>query len=161
MGESTSQIERDIAAERTELGRNLQLLETKARSLADWRTYVRTHPFATIGLAVGGGLLLGAMTRRMGDREESSEYEAEGFDLATEPRYPVVDSPYATPSAWASSAARVRRQFGDTWDHIADALLGVASAKAIEFVSEKVPGFREHFTERNPEHRFSTGRRTV
>jgi Protein of unknown function (DUF3618) len=36
MGESTSKIERDIAAERNELGRNLQLLETKARSLADW-----------------------------------------------------------------------------------------------------------------------------
>ena len=27
---------------------------------------------------------------------------------------------------------RFRRQFGDTWDHIADALIGVASAKAIE-----------------------------
>ena len=63
MGESTSQIERDIVAERNELGRNLQLLENKARSLADWRTYFRNHPFAMMGIALGGGVLLGALTK--------------------------------------------------------------------------------------------------
>ena len=62
MGESTSKIERDIAAERNELGRNLQLLETKARSLADWRTHFRNHPFALMGVALGGGALLGLLT---------------------------------------------------------------------------------------------------
>ena len=149
MGESTSQIERDIEAERNELGRNLQLLENRARSLADWRTYFRNHPFAMMGIALGGGVLLGALTHNIAGSQESE------YDDLIEPD----DSHYAAPSPFASSAIRMRRQFGDTWDHIADALLAVASAKAIEFVGQKVPGFREHFASRHPEHRgFSTGR---
>jgi hypothetical protein len=151
MGESTSQIERDIMAERNELGRNLQLLENKARSLADWRTYFRNHPFAMMGIALGGGVLLGALTKNFAV-SEASEYDD---DQLIEPD----DSHYAAPSPFASSAARAKRQFGDTWDHIADALLAVASAKAIEFVGQKVPGFREQFASKHPEHRgFSSGR---
>lgn len=153
MGESTSQIERDIAAERNELGRNLQLLENKARSLTDWRTYFRNHPFAMMGVALGGGVLLGVLTHNLGAREAS------GFDddHLIEPD----DSHYAAPSPFVSSAARMRRQFGDTWEHIADALLAVASAKAIDFVGQKVPGFREQYASRHPEHRGFSGGRNV
>jgi len=154
MGESTSQIERDIAAERNELGRNLQLLESKARSLADWRTYYRNHPFAIMALALGGGVMLGVMTSGASRRAWSAEEVSTARD--SEPDYP-------TTSRFSSSAAHIRRQFGDTWDHIADALIGVASAKAIDFVSEKVPGFREQFTTRHPEHRnvFSSNARNA
>jgi hypothetical protein len=145
MGESTNQIERDIAAERNELGRNLQLLESKAKSLGDWRTYFRSHPFAMMAVALGGGVMLGVLTSR---GSSDSEFRAEGYSTPRD-----ADSSYPSTSPFAASAARARRQFGDTWDHIADALLGVASAKAIEFVSEKIPGFREQFDTRNPEQR--------
>lgn len=152
MGESTGQIERDIAAERHELGRNLQLLENKARSLTDWRTHFRNHPYALMAVALGGGALLGVLTNGM-RRLEAPELEEERF-------LDLEDTGYSHPSAWAVSAARARRQFGDTWDHIAEALLAVASAKAIQFVAEKVPGFRDEFAARHPEHRggFSTSR---
>ncbi len=155
MGESTSQIERDIAAERNELGRNLQLLENKARSLADWRTYYRKHPFAMVAVALGGGILLGALTNG-GGASSREEYRGEGLTSDDEARY-------SEPSAFSASTAKLRRQFGDTWDHIADALIGVAAAKAIEYVSELVPGFREQFAERHPEHRttFSSASRSV
>ena len=158
MGESTSQIERDIAAERHELGRNLQLLEHKARSLTDWRTHYRNHPFAMIAVAVGGGLLLGALTSGMGAADDEEHEEDDDFD--TELSLTAGDLRRRGPSPFATSAARMRRQFGDTWDHIADALLAVASVKAIEFVSDKVPGFREQFAAKYPEHRggYSTGR---
>ena len=144
MGESTNEIERDIVAERNELGRNLQLLERKAKSLTDWRTYYRRHPFAMMALAVGGGALLGALTSGGTRRSLSSDEFSAARD--SEPDYP-------TASRLSSSAAQIRRQFGDTWDHIADALIGVASAKAIDFISQKVPGFREQFATRHPEHR--------
>jgi hypothetical protein len=152
MGENTNQIERDIAAERNELGRNLQLLENKARSLADWRAYYRNHPLAMIGIALGGGLLLGAMTSGPGNAGVPDD-DRERPGRSREARY-------RAPSALSSSAARFRSQFGNTWDQIADALIGVASAMAIEFVAEKVPGFREQLAEKHPEHRdaFSTGR---
>ena len=144
MGESTSQIERDIAAERNELGRNLQLLESKAKSLGDWRTYFRSHPFAMMAVALGGGVMLGVLTSRP---SADGEFRAAAY---TPPR---DESDYASVSPFAASAARARRQFGDTWDHIADALLGVASAKAIDLVSEWIPGFREQYATRHPEHR--------
>ena len=152
MGESTSQIERDIAAERNDLGRNLQLLEHKARSLTDWRMHFRKHPFALMAVALGGGALLGVLTNRLGG-PEPSEFEEDDY---LEPE----SARYSRPSAFAASALQARRQFGDTWDHIAEALLAVASAKAIQFVADKVPGFREEFAARHPEHRggYSTGR---
>ena len=143
MGESTSKIERDIVAERNELGRNLQLLETKARSLADWRTHFRNHPFALMGVALGGGALLGLLTRGGGGPQ--AEFQEERL---VEPE----ESTYKGPSMFASSAQHARRQFGDTWDHIAETLLAVASAKAISFIASKVPGFREEYSARHPEH---------
>jgi hypothetical protein len=155
MGESTSKIELDIAAERNELGRNLQLLERKARSLTDWRTHYRNHPFAMMAVALGGGVLLGTLTSGMGGGAPATA------DLDDESLFePPEDRGYSSPSAFAASAARARRQFGDTWDHIADALLAVAAARAIQFVADKVPGFREEFAAKHPEHRgvFSTGR---
>jgi hypothetical protein len=155
MGESTSKIELDIAAERNELGRNLQLLERKARSLTDWRTHYRNHPFAMMAVALGGGVLLGTLTTGMGGGAPAAA------DLDDESLFePPEDRGYSSPSAFAASAARARRQFGDTWDHIADALLAVAAARAIQFVADKVPGFREEFAAKHPEHRgvFSTGR---
>jgi len=160
MGESTSQIEWDIASERNALGRNLHELETKAKSLTDWRTYYRNHPLAMIGLALGGGVVLGVVTsaRRGRDWKASRELDSTYPDTS----YPDTTYP-KTPRLTSATTARVRRQFGDTWDHIADALLGVASAKAIEYVSEMIPGFRDEYSSRYPEHRvpFSSGARSV
>ena len=142
MGESTSKIELDIAAERNELGRNLQLLENKARTLTDWRTHFRNHPFGMMALALGGGALLGILT---------SGIEARG-EFQEQPFIEPEESGHAHPSMFASSARHARREFGDTWDHIAQTLLAVASAKAIDFVASKVPGFREEFSARHPDH---------
>ena len=50
----------------------------------------------------------------------------------------------------ADAADRIKREASETWDHIASGLLHLASAKAIQFVSERVPGFTEHAAERNP-----------
>ena len=68
MGENAGQIEREIMAERNELGRNLEVLQTKARDMADWRVHYRNHPGVFLGAAAGVGVLLGAMSRR--PREE-------------------------------------------------------------------------------------------
>ena len=109
----------------------------------------------TMVLAFGGGILLGALTNG-GGASSREEYRGEGLTSDDEARY-------SEPSVFSASTAKLRRQFGDTWDHIADALIGVAAAKAIEYVSELVPGFREQFAERHPEHRttFSSASRSV
>jgi hypothetical protein len=45
---------------------------------------------------------------------------------------------------WSANAARVKQSAGDTWERISDALLQLASDKAIDLVSQFVPGFKEH-----------------
>jgi hypothetical protein len=125
--ESTDQIEREIRAERHRLGRNLSELEAKAKQLADWRTYYRNNPTLVLGLALGSGMLLGAWAggaRRSGDA-------------------PRVE---AGRRSFRGSATGQRLE--ETWQTISDALLGVASAKVMDFIGGVVPGFTEQLDRR-------------
>ena len=144
MGENTSQIEREIRAERTELGRNLRELETQARTMTDWRSHHRNNPGLFMGLAFSGGLVLGLLsmpTRRSATRDfESVESYEEPFDAPAPPRRRL-----RVPRVVAETRDLAGRQLGQTWEHIAAALLGVASAKAVEVVAEMIPGFRDHY----------------
>jgi hypothetical protein len=123
VGENTNQIEREIVAERYQLGRNLNELERKAQELGDWRTHYRNNPKAALGIALAGGLVLGAMARR---GQASRLHEA--ADIV--PRLPRPQS-------------RFSRQLEDTWLSVTDALLGVATAKVIAAIGSVVPGFND------------------
>ena len=132
MGQDTSQIEREIRSEREELGRNLEDLEQKAKALADWRVHYANHPEVFLGAAVGVGLLLGVLTS--GD---STERSAEAYPRSSE-AYPRERLPLRERSRKAA-------QVIDTWGHVSDALLGLATAKAIDVISEFLPGFRDQY----------------
>lgn len=121
MGENTNQIEHEIEAQRSELGKNLQELETKAKAVTDWRTHFEKNPMAMIGVAFGGGLLLATM---VGGRRRSRNQQAGVHD---------------------SIHQGERTQVTETWEHIKGALAGVASTKVVEFLNDIVPGFQDHF----------------
>jgi hypothetical protein len=137
VGQDTRQIEGEIRAHRSELGRNLRELEGKARDLTDWRTHHRNHAGLFLSVAFGGGLLLGLLTtsgRRHG--------VAQGVEP---PQIPVKGRVgLRVPQVVSHTSERAGRQIGQTWDRIVDALLGLLAAKAVEFVGERVPGFRDH-----------------
>ena len=61
MDEKPDQIINHIEAQRDELGRNLNELETRVRATTDWRTYFDKNPGLAVGAALGGGILLGFM----------------------------------------------------------------------------------------------------
>jgi hypothetical protein len=61
MGETTDQIEADIAQRRDDLKSNFEELETRVKEAADWRSQFRRHPGVMIGAALLGGMLLSAM----------------------------------------------------------------------------------------------------
>jgi len=123
VGENTTQIEREIVAERRELGRNLTELEMKAQQLGDWRTHYRNNPTVVLGIALAGGVVLGALARRGRPSRFSDSAEA----LALQPR----------------PQSRLSRHIEDTWLTVSDALLGLATAKVMAVVSNAVPGFSE------------------
>lgn len=138
MGEVTEQLTWNLANERRQLERNLHELEDKVTALRDWRTYYRRQPVAVLGAAFGGALLLGLIGGRRSSSVQSFASEAEDrpqrrFRLSP----PLV-----------SSVDRAAHQASDTWTRISDALLGVAAAKAIDYVGRRVPGFREEYERR-------------
>jgi hypothetical protein len=127
MGQDTDQIERQIARERQDLGRNLNELERRAKDLTDWRAYYRQNPMLFLGAAIGGGLILGVLAS---PRESArSGYDAQEFE---------VRNPHGIRS-------RVSRQADQTWERVSDTLLDLAAGKLIEFVGQVVPGFKEHY----------------
>jgi hypothetical protein len=128
VGENTDRVELEIMDARRQLGRNLGELEAKAHQLTDWRAHYRRNPGLLLGIAAGGGLVLGAM---VGPRRSAHDDNSrEGAARLPRPR------------------GRASRQFEEMWQSISDALLGVASARVIEFISTAVPGFREQLSRR-------------
>jgi len=120
VGETTNQIEHHIEKTRDHLGANLHELEYKVKEMADWRYHFRNHPMTLIGAAFGGGILLATM---MSSRRASSG---------------------PAPLTAVSRGPQAQRVI-QTWDHIKDALIGVAAGKVTEFVGEMVPGFEQEF----------------
>ena len=134
MGETINEIERDLAAERVDLRRNLGELEIKARQLTDWRHYYRNHPAQLIGVALAGGVVLGVI--------------AGGGSTAYRDRFP--EAPGAGDALAPRPRSRAMSRLHDDWQHISDALMGVASAKLMEFVGNLVPGFHDQLHREHP-----------
>ena len=139
MGENPSQIEREIRQERSELDRNLKALEHKTREITDWRTHHRNHPGVFLGLAFGAGMILGLAAVPRAHRPSANAWPER--DTSHDPLRPMG----ALATSAAGTRAMARRQIAETWEHVADALLRVASLRLVEFVSEFVPGFRDQF----------------
>jgi hypothetical protein len=123
MDESTSQIEADLRAGRRQLSRNFDELEFKARQLSDWRTHYRNNPKLLLGIALGGGLILGAVAGRA--RPSRDEYSPERL------------------RNWRPDGTAAIRQINEVWETLSTALMGVAAAKVMNFVGNIVPGFEE------------------
>jgi len=122
MGANTDQIEREIRAERDELGRNLEDLEFKAKELTDWKVHYRNHPGVFLGAAAGIGVLLGAVMAPANGRARAP----------LGPRLRFQGSPKVA-------------QLVSTWGLVSDALLGLATAKAIDAIAEYLPGFKDEY----------------
>ena len=61
MDEKPDQIMNHIESQRDQLGRNLNELEERVRRTTDWRAQVDRNPMLAMGVAFGGGLLIGSM----------------------------------------------------------------------------------------------------
>ena len=118
MEQTIGQIESHIEKTREDLGANLHELEHKVKQLGDWHHHFSNHPMTLLGVAFGGGVLLATLFET-GRRARTS---ATSYD----------------PSPRKHKAL-------DTWDHIKDALIGVAATRVTDFVGELVPGFKEQF----------------
>ncbi len=64
MGETPDEIRQEIAQARNRLGQNLNELEYRVKASTNWRAQFDRHPWAFVGAAFAGAMLLGMMTGR-------------------------------------------------------------------------------------------------
>lgn len=155
MGEDTNLIEQNIRQTRSDLGRDLDELGDKARELVSWRSQYRDHPRVFLGAAFGVGLVAGlaALPRRTAaipdwDEGDFEVIGAETYAVGAPP--PVYNGrpngrANGRPNGHAGNGtmARARHELGETWGAIADGLVRTLSARAVQVLSELVPGFSD------------------
>jgi len=172
MDEKPDQIMNHIESQRNELGRNLNELETRVRRTTDWRAQFDRNPMLMMGVALGGGLLLGTITAssRKSSRSSwsssaksygtsnvspSSGYTSPSSYGSSSPGYGLAGAGegYAAGKASSSPALREqRRKATDTLEQMKAALIGFATAKVKEFMTEALPGFNQHLDEAERRH---------
>jgi len=128
---ATERLEQHLHDERRALRANLEELEDRVRSAVDWRRQFRSNTAAFLGLALGGGLLIGLMTARR-------------TAVPAALKYPTT--PAGEPAARYSDARR--REPSPAWRSIESALIGVAAAILKNTLANMLPGFREQLTGR-------------
>jgi len=166
MDERPDQIIGHIEAQRDQLGRNLNELETRVRQSTDWRTYYDRNPMLMMGAALGGGLLLGSMvgskSRSSGFYPKSrsrSSYSSSAMGLSSAGVGAAAGSAWSQPSSSSgyrpqSSHATSQQwnQVSQTMEHIKGALIAFGMAKAKEFLGQAIPGIDQHLSEAEKKH---------
>ena len=131
MDRATERLEQHLHDERRALRANLEELEDRVRSAVDWRRQFRSNTAAFLGLALGGGLLIGLMTARR-------------TAVPAALKYPTT--PAGEPAARYSDARR--RELSPAWRSIESALIGVAAAILKNTLANMLPGFRQQLAGR-------------
>jgi len=123
MGPTTEEIETHIEIKQADLRSNLEELEDRVKSMADWRRHFRRNPGVALGVAFTGGLVLSSMLGGGGARGAAPHQPRDAHAREEPPR---------------------QRPILQAWENIRGALVGVAASKVADTLSEVVPGFREH-----------------
>ena len=126
MDETLGQIEAHIDQTRDRLGANLKELERRVDVATDWREHFQARPYVALGLAVAGGMLLAKVAGSRPPRQLSAMSD----DMSGGSR--------------PGRGSDIRGQALETWDNIKGALVGVATARVTDYISDLVPGFADH-----------------
>jgi|SRR5580700_9508798 hypothetical protein len=136
MGETTNQIEWEIAQKRSELSHNLIELKKKAKSAVDWRSQVEERPGTMLAVAFGGGIVLSALFSAL--RGPAKVY-------AERPSGDAVEYDNAVSTASTRAPGKLASATRKNLDALGGALLGVVATRATSILEGIVPGFQQEF----------------
>jgi hypothetical protein len=136
MGETTNQIEWEIAQKRSELSDNLIELKHRAKAAVDWRSQVEERPGTMLAVAFTGGIILSALFSAL--RGPAKVYAQRPSGNAIE-----YDSPIS------KTSARPRGKFATATrknlDALGGGLLGILATRTASVLEGILPGFQSEF----------------
>ena len=135
MGETTNQIEWEIAQKRNELSDNLIELRQRAKAAVDWRSQVEERPGTMLAVAFGSGIVLSALFSAL--RGPAKVY-------AERPSGTVK---YARPTfgTSAQSSGKPATTIRKNLDALGGALLGIVATRTTSILEGILPGFQREF----------------
>jgi hypothetical protein len=136
MGETTNQIEWEIAQKRNELGDNLIELKQRAKAAVNWHSQVEKRPGTMLAVAFGGGIILSALFSAL--RGPAKAYEEPSSGSAGEYNSPTSRASAQSPGKLASATRK-------NLDALGGALLGIVATRATSILDGIVPGFQREF----------------
>jgi hypothetical protein len=136
MGETTNQIEWEIARKRSELSDNLIELKQRAKAAVDWRSHVEERPGTMVAVAFAGGIVLAALFSALRGPAKVYAQRPSGNPVA-------YDSPISKTSARSPSklATTTRKNL----DALGGALLGIVATRTTSILDGILPGFQREF----------------
>jgi hypothetical protein len=136
MGETTNQIEWEIAQKRSELSDNLIELKQRANAAIDWRVQVEEHPGTMIAVAFAAGIVLSALFSAL--RGPAKVHAQRPPENAVEQDSPISGTSARPPSKLASATRK-------NLDALGAALLGIVATRTTNIVEGILPGFQSEF----------------
>ena len=136
MGETTNQIEWEIAQKRSELSDNLIELKHRAKAAVDWRSQVEERPGTMLAVAFTGGIVLSALFSAL--RGPAKVYAERPSRKSVEYDSPISKASARSPSKLATTTRK-------NLDALGGALLGIVATRATSILDGILPGFQREF----------------
>jgi hypothetical protein len=136
MGETTNQIEWEIAQKRSELSDNLIELKQRAKAAVDWRSQVEERPGTMLAVAFAGGIVLSALFRAL--RGPAKVYAERPSGNAVGYDSPISKTSARPPSKLATTTR-------ENLDALGGALLGIVATRTTSILEGILPGFQSEF----------------
>ena len=123
-----------IEAEEESLKDNFEEIQDRVKDALNWRVWYRNNTALALGGIAAGGLLLSFLIPK------SSSIESKFVDMGE------IDDAEAGPSRREYMRSEVPSRLRQVLDNTANAVVGVATDKLRDFMSNAIPGFREHYS---------------
>jgi hypothetical protein len=161
VGQRSDEIKKHIDTQRSELSENLERLEERVKSTTDWRAQVEKRPMTALGIAFGGGLLLGTMLPGMAHRR--SKYRTAATQAYTETSQGYTGSSEGTTGSYLLEQARrapkktaTSKELRKTWDMldtIRASMVAFGATKLKNYLGSAIPGFGDQYKRTEEEKR--------
>jgi hypothetical protein len=136
MGETTNQIEWEIAQKRSELSDDLIELKQRAKAAVDWRSQVEERPGTMLAVAFAGGIILSAMFSALRGPAKVCAQRPSGN--AVEHDSLISKTSVRSPSKLATATRKNLNALGG-------ALLGIVATRTTSILEGILPGFQREF----------------